>query len=225
MAVAYDAVSVAPGGANLSWTHTPTGTPRGILVLCEDQGQNITGCTYGGVAMTAVPGSPNGKNTGEQINLAAFFLGSGVPTGDQTVEISGTLTEAFRGVAISLTADDDTEVVDTDVSINSDSVANPTATLSLDGRTSFVAMVFGSGVNALSSTPVFENWSGLDGFDSGAQVAAAVKYDVIGSTDVTIGWGQVADDAVAIGVAIAQVEAAGGTFNASWASGSNVVLS
>lgn len=224
MAVAYDTVSVAPGGAAVSWTHTPTGTPRGILVLCEDQGQNITGCTYGGVSMTAVSGSPNGKDTGEQINLAAFFLGSGIPTGAQTVAISGTLTEVFRGVAISLTADDDTEVVDTDVSINSDSLASPRATLSLGGRTSFAAMVFGSGVNNLTSTPVLTGWSGLDGYDSGAQVAAAAKYDTIGSTDVTIGWDQVADDAVAIGVAIAQVAAAGGSFQSAWARNSTILI-
>lgn len=224
MAVAYDAVSVAPGGAAVSWTHAPTGTPRGILVLCEDQGQNITGCTYGGVAMTAVPGSPAGKATGEAMNVAAFFLGASIPTGAQTVAISGTLTEVFRGVAISLTADDDTEIVDTDTSINSDSLASPRATLSLSGRTSFAAMVFASGVNSLTSAPILTGWSGLDGFDSGSQIAAAAKYDTIDSTDVTIGWDQVAEDAVAIGVAIAQVEAAGGTFQVAWARHSTILI-
>jgi hypothetical protein len=98
--VAFD---VATDGGNVTtnpktFTHTPTGTPRAAIVLIVQGGNisadRISGVTYGGVSMTEVALSPVIKTTGEQAVVDVFFLGSGIPTGAQTVSITVSATTA-----------------------------------------------------------------------------------------------------------------------------------
>lgn len=209
MAVAFDAFSeVGTGTGNTSGTHTPTGTPRGIILLIfrDAASDDITAASYGGVAMTEVTGSPLLKATGETMGVYGYFLGSSIPTGAQTV----TTTSAGGGVGrrvycISLTADADTEVQDTDVTITSDSLENPSATLSLGGKTCFCCQIFGSGQADVTSITPLTDWTARAEEDFGAKVYGCYTYDTIGSTDVTMGWTQTADDALAIGVAVTEV--------------------
>ncbi|HUW56670.1 MAG TPA: hypothetical protein VMZ92_08550, partial [Planctomycetota bacterium] len=88
MAVAYDAGSTSGYESNPSWTHTPSGTPRGVVVwTVSASGDNCSNVTYGGVSMTEVTGSPNNKSSGEGIRVQCFFLGSGLGTGAKTVSV------------------------------------------------------------------------------------------------------------------------------------------
>ncbi len=217
MAVAFDAFSNIKQDVqnlNISGTFTPTGTPRGIIVFptgaIATTQVGPTGCTYGGVAMSLVVSNVLTSSEGGWLRF--FFLGSGIPTGTQTVAssgISGNSADDWNMYCISVTATTDTEVVDSDNTINSASQANPSVTLSLASRTCFAALAFASGQGAVSGTSPLANWTSRGETDIGAGVLGCYTFNTIGSSDVTAGWTQTADDAVAIAVAISEVQAAG----------------
>lgn len=209
MTVAFDALSSATNPAP-SFTHTPVGTPRGVLlfVTALTGTDTVTGATlptYGGVVMTEVTGSPLLKATGETLACHAFFLGSGIPTGAQTVSLVDTPAGDEIAICVTVTADADMEIVAANTSINSDSDDDPASTLGLLGRTCFVAMGFGSGQNATTSVTPFSGWTSRAEAGNGVKVGGCYTYDTVGSTDVTVGWTQTAEDALAIAVAIAEV--------------------
>lgn len=215
MAVAFDAVSAATQGTgNLSWTHTPVGTPKGAKVYIRHLGvgvDEVTGVTYGGVAMTEVTGSPIIKVSGEYSNVYAYFLGAGLPAGAQTVVVSVDATATLKdAMAITVTAGGDTELQDVDATINIDEVTNPSVTLSLGGKTCFASIGFVSGQGTVGGITPFTNWTSRSEVDLGAQTSGVYTYDIIGTTDVTAGWTQTSDDAVAIAVAITESAAAAG---------------
>lgn len=207
MVVRFDAEStVAAADTNLSWTHTPVGTVRGVIVFFTGDGSNdqCDDVTYGGVAMTEVPGSPNVKGTGDTSNDSCYFLGSGIPQGAQTVSITTTGTADRKAGCISLTADADTEIVDSDGTINSDSSANPSVTLSLGGRACFCAIGFTSGQAAVSGIAPLSGWSSVYEHAFAADTCGLYKYGTVATVDVTAGWTQTADDAVAIAAAVGE---------------------
>jgi hypothetical protein len=215
-AVAFDAMTVCSNQTTdpITCTHTPVGTPRAVLVYIyqNEAVDQVVTCDYGTERMTEVTGSPNEKVAAEAMILHAFFLGTSIPTGAQSVTCDVSNTIAKRIVAITLTGAADTEIVDADATINSDSIANPSVTLSLSSRTSYAVIGFGAGgVDTTTITPL-TNWSDAapDGteVDNGAAQFGVYSYDVIGSTDVTAGWTQAADDAIAIAVAISETAAA-----------------
>ena len=98
MAVAHDAVSeshtsgYSASEASFSWTHTPVGTPRGVLVFTYNSGtvEDALSVTYGGVSLTAVPGGRAVDTAGEPAGCTAWFLGSSIPTGAQSVVVNRT---------------------------------------------------------------------------------------------------------------------------------------
>lgn len=205
-APAYDAKGAsAVGTGNLTWTHTPVGTPRGILVFVIQDASGadqVSGVTYGGTAMTEVTGSPNLKATGEAMSVYAYFLGSSIPTGPQEIvaTVSGAATK--RGMSISVTSGADTQINDVDATLSSDIVANPYASLSLGGVASFAAIGFMSGQVDTSACVALEGWVNRYYSDFGVSVGGIDSYATVGTADVTIGHTQASDDYVAIGVAI-----------------------
>lgn len=90
MTVAFDAFSSPSAeGQDPSWTHTPVGTPRGVVVFVlanDSTTDTITSVTYGGQALTRVD-DVFGSNA--QVNASGYiyFLGEGIPTGAQTVTV------------------------------------------------------------------------------------------------------------------------------------------
>src|SRR5688572_13669586 len=117
MAIAFDAASnVAAGNGTLSWTHTPVGTPKGVLVLIASASltDQVAAATYGGTAMTELADSPLLQTVGDEGgSVYGYFLGSSVPTGAQTVEVTVTGAASKRAVAVTVTAAGDTAVEDT----------------------------------------------------------------------------------------------------------------
>lgn len=150
MAVAFDADSnVASSTGNLEWTHTPVGTPKGVAVLVLQPGpqtpgfgeDQVSGVTYGGVAMTRVLAAQL-TTGGEQGVVYLYFLGSGIPTGAQTVKVTVKTTAGpaapKRATATTLTATNNTEAVASGSQIL-DSTANPSVSLSVpEGKEAFV---------------------------------------------------------------------------------------
>lgn len=126
MAIAFDAISnasIADTGDPVTFTHTPAGTPRGVFVFVtrnSNVADDVVGVTYGGVAMTEVPLSPISDDQAGGSNdsiVHGFFLGSGIPTGAQTVSIDMSASGVAHWAAcVSVTADGDTAIEDTSVS-------------------------------------------------------------------------------------------------------------
>jgi hypothetical protein len=216
MAVAYDAFSQsATATGELSWTHTPVGTPRGVEVyISQNVGltDEVTGVTYGGVTMTRdtnPAANPVTRNSSEDGAVYKYFLGSSIPTGAQTVVVSVDATgSSKRAFAITVTAAADTEVVDCNSATGS--TANPSTTLVLGGRTCFCSLGFWTGRNNNADSTPLTNWTTRSEVDLGATVIACYTYDVIGSTDVTAGWTMNLADNYAM-IASAVSEAAGAT--------------
>ena len=101
MAVAYDAVSQSTTGTNpgtnvasFNWSHDPVAAPEAAVVFVfEDSAtDNITGVTYGGVAMEDLGASYDAVDSAtEPGRVDTYFLsGAALPkgTGVQTVEVS-----------------------------------------------------------------------------------------------------------------------------------------
>src|SRR5687767_14850053 len=91
MAVAFDAASRSTTGFDnntVTWTHTPVGTPRGVVVIVGIEGASdqIASVTYGGVAMTRMRTAH--RTTAEAGGCFGYFLGSGIPTGAQSVTVT-----------------------------------------------------------------------------------------------------------------------------------------
>ena len=125
-APAHDAASESHTGAtgsaseaSFSWTHTPVGTPRGVLVFVFDANANavdVTSVTYGGVSVPAVSGGEARDTAGEAGSCKAFFLGSSIPTGAQTVQVNrNNNANIMYAVAITVTAASDTAISGTPV--------------------------------------------------------------------------------------------------------------
>jgi hypothetical protein len=118
MAVAYDAYSDTGATyiANVSsftWTHTPTGTPAGILLFCiaGSSGDMFTSATYGGVSMSAVSGGTAVDAAAETAYTETYFLGSGIPSGAQDVVVQRENSSmGCHACAISVTAGGNTAV-------------------------------------------------------------------------------------------------------------------
>lgn len=125
--IAFDAVSefiTSLTASPRTWTHTPVGTPAGVLVYAmvdKDNTTFFTAASYGGVAMTLVSGGVAHDAAGEFSTTITFFLGSGIPTGPQTVSVTQATTAASKTFqAITVTAAADTEIVGTPVILEED---------------------------------------------------------------------------------------------------------
>lgn len=210
MAIAFDAASVdgGVGTGDRSWTHTPVGTPKGVLVLVavSTQADEITTCTYGGVDVPQVALSPvlHNESLGENGGVHAFYLGTGIPTGAQTVLVSTSGTsQSKRAGCITYTASSDTEVVDTS-STQGPATANPSVTLSLASRSCACALVWYSGQGAVTGVTPLTNWTTRHEQDWGADTGGWYTYDIVGTTDVTAGYTAGSDNYALLGIAASE---------------------
>lgn len=129
MAVAHDAVATVLQTTDPSWTHTPAGTPAGVIVLVIQDGgtEETVSCTYGGTAMTALT-PVDGSGVSEPGWIYPFFLGASVPTGAQTVAVTGSGAQDMGAASYTVTAGGDVEVDDENTLISS-SVDDPSVNL------------------------------------------------------------------------------------------------
>lgn len=209
MAVARDALTQNVGGAT-SFTHTPVGTPRGVTVLIVSTSatDTVSGVTYGGVAMTEATGSPVVSTSGEGGVCYAYTLGASVPTGAQTVDITGTGT--LRVIVQTVTAGGDCEFVTGTFEALAVS-GDQTVTLSTGGRESAVTLVAWSEAGAVTGVNPLANWTAAAGgeADEGAETTYRYSFDTVGTSDVSAGVNLTASAGVAF-IAVAIVEAAAG---------------
>jgi len=206
MTIAFDAVSTAAAGGtgDLAWTHTPVGTPKCVLVAitAPNEGADaVTGVTYGSLTLTEVSVSPLLKAAAEDMAVYLYKGTSGIPTGAQTVTVSTTGVLAKHAGCVTLTAEADTIEVDTSV-ISSDSVFNPSGTLSLGGKTCFCMQVHASGVDDPANLTPLSGWTERLEYDAGPGVGGFYTYNTIDTADVTFGATMNTNDFVCIAIAM-----------------------
>jgi hypothetical protein len=208
MAIAYDAASeLARTGTSdpMEWTHTPSGIPRAIVVAFvhgTSSTDHVTTVTYGGVSMSEVV---RGTDTVTEPGAAElWFLGSGIPTGAQTVsaDLSSGTTDDIHGVAISLTANGDTEVLDSDSDLADQ--ANPSVTLSYGGRTCIsIGALYGGGAAPSSFTPN-GNCTTVHDHDLGAFYSEVIRQTTPGTADFAIGGTSLSDDVAFVACCVSE---------------------
>ena len=206
MAVAYDAVAIPAAElyeATFSWTHTPVGTPKGVAVIVvqENAPDQVSGVTYGGVAMTRVRADINA--TAEIGRVYIYFLGSGIPAGAQTVTVTLTDVEDCNAVSLTVTAAADTAV---DVHEGGDPgvIADPSLSIS----PTVDAVIFYGFYSGLAApvTTVQAGSTHVAGKDLGQESAMWARKSVsAGAT--TIGYTAAADDVCHSALAIKEAGA------------------
>lgn len=213
MAVAFDAVTESIRTATTdpyTFTHTPVGTPRGIVVFVIHGVQvipHVTGVTYGGVYMQHRTFA--GDSVTEPGNVTSWWLGANIPTGAQTVSVdlsSGT-GDDIAVYCFSITAATDTEVVDSGA-VN-ENAANPSVTLRAFGRTCIAfAGLYGGG----SDGSVFTenaNCTTRGDHDFGNFYAEVMSQTTPSTSDFAIGGTAVSDDVAFAALNMSEVAGAG----------------
>jgi hypothetical protein len=202
MAIAYDTSSnLAASTATANWTHTPTGTPRGVVVAITATGAEATsGVTYGAVSMSSVVSI---QSTGEVGSVSIWFLGSGIPTGAQTVEVTRSSGSSYIATAYTVTAAFDTQVV-ASTSAEDAATAGLNASLTIhSGADVFMAGAAFSGNDALASITSNSDIGGGSpggdhsndfGTDTGVINHRTSIYTGTGSAYTGFGWTQTSDD-------------------------------
>lgn len=206
MTLAYDAQSNSTlGTGTLSWTHTPSGTPAGALVQIIQDGSSahqITGVTYGGTAMTA---STDVQNTLTAGRVYTYFLGSSVPTGAQTVEVTVSGSSLKVAGCVTVTGAYDIRISDT--STTQGTLANPTVTVTVGtGITGYVVAALHSAESVGGDLSVGSGTTQVLEQDFGAQHAGMLRRNSTDTAgDVTVGWTDaVAEDSAIVGVVLSE---------------------
>lgn len=216
MAVALDASSESHTGttgstnqASFTWNHTPVGTPKGVLVFVVTfvNAGDVSSVTYGGVAMTAVPGGRAVDTAGEPCRCDAYFLGSGVPTGTQAVVVNrANNADVMYAVAYTVTALTNTVVHPGSVVLVQEdgTVAEQSVT---DGSPGTNSLRFACGTFGHTTPPVAgANSSAGPLIDIGAQCAVSVSETAAGQGSRSVGMSSgTSDDRAIVHLAVREV--------------------
>lgn len=233
MAVGFDASSESHTGttgsaseASFSWTHSG-GTPKGVLVFTfvNGSGDDATDVTYGGVSLTAVSGGRAVDTAGSPRDCKAWFLGSNVPTGSQTVVVTrSNNANVMYAVAITVTAssDKDTAVHEAGIVLRENNVTLDARSPS-DGNPGTDSMRFAGGNSAVDTystiltSSLFSNImyvntnfsTALQHIDFGTDVIGAVRETTAGQGARQVGWTMIDNtDGAAVYLAVKEVTAA-----------------
>lgn len=209
-----DAYTASSPGTTISSFNHAGGTPSAVIVGIGQTNttDEVTGVTYGGVSLTEVAGSPLAGTTEGGI-VYLYFLGSGVPSGTQSVAIgSGGTTGTKQAFCITLNATGNVEIVDVDATITGDTITDTSVTLTGDGRTLFACLVGYTGENAYSTVTELTDWTVRTETSSGSEGVHFYTYNTLGTANVTAGWTQGSNDALQIALAVAQVTGGGSSF-------------
>ncbi len=214
MAVAYDASSESHTGttgssseASFTWTHTPVGTPKGVLVfVMQDNASTdkVTSVTYGGTTVPAVSGGFAADTAGEIRACKTFFLGSGIGTGAKSVVVNRTNdATVLYAVAYTVTASANTQVYTPGIVLQQADTALSEQSVD-DGSPGSNSLRFAGGSFALNGPPNAGASSGNGvSIDFGSTVAKAVAESTAGQGSRPVGFSNATvDDVAAVYLAI-----------------------
>ena len=191
----------------MTWSHnTGTTSPEGVVVMLVHGTEStdlVSSVTYGGVAMTRI--QSNTDTATEAGRTYIYFLGSGVPTGTQTVSVdltSGTTTDIF-GISYTLDGAGNLEVVGRG-GIN-ENAANPSVTLGYGGRTCMAFSVLYSGLTDQTGITTGANCTKDSTTDLSGNFTCAVEHQTTaGSADFAIGWTSSTDDVAYSAISVSE---------------------
>lgn len=213
MAAAYDAHTVQDFTTSVSFAHAPVGTPRGVVVAIAQNASaadRISAVTYGGVPLARVPADGFAADSAGEVGAVyMYFLGTGVPTGAQTVQVTvGAGAEAKRAVVFTITAATDIELAASG-SVEGDA-ANPSVTLATDASfAGFLANAIFSGHDSPASlTGAYTDNGGPNGRDFGTQCAAFQWSSAQTGANVPLGWTAAVEDVAMISAAFQEIRPA-----------------
>ena len=200
MPVVFDAAtaSVRTAATNpWTFTHTPVGTPRGVLLSCvyATSATNVdfwTSASYGGVAMTRITACTYhvSKGAGEFGGGGMFWLGSGIPTGAQTVSISiaaGTPL-GMEFCLVSMTAGADTEILDAQATALQASGTTHTIDLTYNGKVGLANIAHWSARNGPADLAPASGCTEVGaGVDYGGCCSNAVRQTSAGTSGLGLG--------------------------------------
>ncbi|MFN9301704.1 MAG: hypothetical protein ACK6DA_02925 [Candidatus Kapaibacterium sp.] len=229
MAIAYDAGSESHTGttgstnqSSFTWTHTPVGTPKGVLVFTfvNANADDATSVSYGSSSLTTVGGWRAVDTGGEPGDCKAWFLGSSVPTGAQTVTVNrNNNANEMYAVAITVTSSQNSDVHTAGIVLlqNDGAIASQSVT---DGSSGTGNSVRFAAINCgaddfgttLPSSPAFNtlypdsaNSTWIHGIDFGTRVCGVVRETTAGTGARSVGFFGPTDDRAAVHLAIKDV--------------------
>ena len=182
MTVAFDAFSevAAVGTGTLSWTHTPVGTAKGVLVyICQilSTSDSAPVVTYGGVSVPVKLSVS--QSTAEVSRVWSCFIGTGIPTGAQTVQITFTGTISRKAYCLTYTSDGNCAYLGSTLASTS---ANPSISLALAGETCAVSLGAMTGATQDFDVAPTAGWTTRDETESGDMVSLCYTYNTVAST-------------------------------------------
>lgn len=212
MAVALDAVSTVTAAssiASFSWTHTPSGTPTGVLVVIPHYAVNasvsslVTGISYGGAALASVVAT--WRTAAEYGGAEAWFLGTGVPSGNATVVVNFASTSTAWRYGAAFTFTGSSLAVRANITVLSTSYSTQTYTLALSGTTCVVVLpLFSANNDVITYVTPRTGWTDRGRSDGGQGGVGVFSYDTVDSADVLCGFTQVADETAWLAVGIGE---------------------
>lgn len=229
MTVSHDAYSAmgaeARGPSNPqahTWTHTPSGTPKGILVWFTLAASVLNGsdnpfgaATYGGVAMTKVGESIGAGGEGGAVVL--YELLSGIPTGAQTVSVTVTayptsstgLYPYGLGQCVSMaSAGGAIARADSDEILNG-SLSNPSVTMDAGSETGISYLGGYSALGGIASITAASGCTTTGSYDftNSDNTAVVIRQTTPATGTFAIGYTGAADDVVMVAATYYEVAA------------------
>lgn len=218
--VAIDALSESHTGttgsaseASFGWTHTPVGTPAGVVVctFVNSSADDATAVSYGASSMAAVTGGRAVSTGSEPGDAKVWLLGSSVPTGAQTVTVTRTNNATVMyALAWTVTAGGDTDVYEAGIVLLQEvgTVAEQSVDDGSPGTNSLRGACGNSGrtglVEGASSTLVHN-------IEFGARTDSGVYETTAGQGSRLIGWDAASDDRALVHFAVRQAAGGGGS--------------
>lgn len=227
MAVAFDASSESHTGTtgstsetSYSWTHTPVGTPAGIVVFVHRAGGDSINpsVTWGGVTIPAVTGGVANDTAGEQGQTTAFFLGNAATiagrSGDSVVVSRTSNGSISYATALTVTAGGDTAVYEAGIVLLQEdgTLAEQSVTDNSPGTNSLRVAGLYSGLQTGPSAGA--NSTMAQSIDLGGTWCGLVYETTPGQGSRSIGFSSgTTDDTAAVHFAIYEVGGGGGGGN------------
>lgn len=189
------------GTGTISGTHSPGGQPHAVVVFVVQNGTSaneVSTITYGGIAMTA--GLAGTDTSGEPGRTVAYSLDSkdGIPTGNQTVELTVSGATSKRVYCVSLFSDSG-GLIRGSMASDSENSANPSNAFSISSSryASGVACLF-SGLAATSVSVANGAELAESNFSGGLQCASLIWANAtVNNGTLTMGWTSATDDVAA----------------------------
>ncbi len=194
---------------SFSWTHSPGGTPRGVLVFVNTLSatKTVTSVTYGGVSMNEITEATALDSVAEPGRIDTFFLGTSIPTGDQTIVINRTNNSNVMYASVAtMSGSSDTEVYISGI-VTFDNDGTFSEQLVNDGYPESDSVRYAdSYYGGNSPAPAGSNSTLLESIDFGANGFSMVNETVAGQGPRSVGFNQgTKDDRAGVHLAVREI--------------------